>query len=263
MTSPKKGNKPIVDPDKFSVYRMKGSDKIVIRKKGGPTRKQALTSKRYVRSRENTAEFIGAGMAVRAIRFPLLHIKHLSDHNFTPTLTQICSEIKKEDKTGNRGQRSIFLSQHRHMLEGFMLHKKHPFQSIVLSAVNCTLNRETKSAVIKLPRLTPGINLQLPWKHPLYRFSMSLGLVPDTVYEDGQYNGHVEDRACIGLDTAWHMVTAPFKSQTVELKLDITHAIKDSQTLVFAIGIEMGMPGHDGKTEEVKRAGSACILAVG
>ena len=264
MTSPKKGNKAIVDPDKFSVYRMKGSDKIVIRKKGGPTRKQALKSKRYERSRENTAEFIGTGMAVRAIRFPLLHVKHLSDYNFTPALTTICSVIKKEgDKINNRGQRSILLSQQRYMLEGFVLHKKHPFQSIVLSAVNCTLNRETKSAVIKLPRLTPGINLQLPWKHPLYRFSMSLGLVPDTVYEDGQYNDHVEDRACTDFDTPWYGAKAPFKSQTVELKLDIKHAIKDSQTLVFAIGIEMGMPGPDGKTEEVKRAGSACILAVG
>jgi len=263
MATPKKGNKPIVDPDKFSVYRMKGSDKIVIRKKGGPTREQALKSKRYVRSRENTAEFTAVGTAVRAIRFALLPIKHLSDYNFTPTLTHICSEIKKEDKTGKRGQRSIFLSQHSYMLESFMLNKKHPFQSIVASPISCTFNRETKSAVIKLPRLTPDINLRLPWKHPLYRFSMSLGLVPDTVYEDGQYNDHVEDRACTEFDTAWHVVTAPFKSQTVELQLDITRAIKDSQTLVFAIGIEMGIPGPDGKTEEVKRAGSACILAVG
>jgi hypothetical protein len=263
MASSKKGNKPIVDPDKFSVYRMKGSDKIIIRKKGGPTREQALKSKRYVRTRENTEEFKGVGMAVRAIRYPLLHVKHLSDHNFTPALTSICSQIKKEDEINGRGERSVFLSQHRYMLEGFMLHKKHPFQSIVASPVHCTLNRETKSAVIKLPRLTKDINLRLPWKHPLYRFSMSLGLVPDTVYENGQFNDPAEDRADISLDTAWQLVTAPFQAQTVELKLDIKNAIKDSQTLVFAIGIEMGTPRPNGETEEVKYAGSACILAVG
>lgn len=246
-----------------SIYRMKGSDKLIIRTKGGPTREQALKSERYVRTRENTAEFTSTGMIVRAIRFSLLHVKHLSDYNFTSQLTSICSKIQKEDKTGDRGQRSIFLSQNRYMLESFTLHKQHPFQSIVPGPLSCTFNRETKSAVIKLPRLTPGINLRLPWKHPLYRFSMSMGLVPDTVYEDGQYNDHFEERDYTGFDTAWHVVTAPFQSQTVELKLDLTHTIKDSQTLVFAIGVEMGRPGPNGKTEEVKYAGSACILAVG
>ncbi|HEY0609505.1 MAG TPA: hypothetical protein VGD35_07605, partial [Chitinophaga sp.] len=167
------------------------------------------------------------------------------------------------DPAGDRGQRSVFISQHRYLLAGFRLHIKHPFTGIVSGPVNCTFNRETKSAVIKLPRLTQGINLRLPWKHPLYRFSMSLGLVPDTVYEDGQYNDHVEERAFIDLDTAWHMVTAPFQSQTMELKLDITLAIKDSQTLVFAIGIEMGTPGANGEVTGVKRCGSACILTLG
>ena len=52
-------------------------------------------------------------------------------------------------------------------------------------------------------------------------------------------------------------------AQTLELKLDLPEAIKDSQTLVFAIGIEMGAPGLYGQVEEVKYAGSACILAVG
>jgi hypothetical protein len=250
--------------DNYSVYKMKGSDKVIIRKKGGPTREQVLKSDRYIRTRENTTEFgIGVGKAVSAIRFPLLHVKHLSDYNFTPILTSICTRIQKEDKTGDRGQRSIFLSQHRYMLESFMLHKKHPFNSIVAAPVNCTLNRETKSAVIQLPWLTDGINLRLPWKQPFYRFCMSLGLVSDIVYEDGQYNDHAEDRAYFGLDTAWHVVTTPFQPQTVELKLDTPHALKDSQTLVFAIGIEMGTPGLNGTTEEVKRAGSACILAVG
>lgn len=263
MAKRKKGNKFPGDPDNFSFYKMKGSDKIIMRRKGGPTREQALKSERYVRTRENTAEFTGAVAAVRVIRYPLLHVKHLSDYNFTPMLTSICSKIQEEDKTGDRGQRSIFLSQHRYMLESFTLHKKHPFQSIVASPVTCTFNRETKSTIIKLPRLTPGINLRLPWKYPLYRFSMSLGLVPDTLYENGQYNDHAEDRDYTGLDTAWHVATDPFKSQTIELKLDMTEAITDSQTLVFAIGIEMGTPGPNGKTEGVKYAGSACILAVG
>ncbi|WP_298739796.1 hypothetical protein [uncultured Chitinophaga sp.] len=263
MATPKKVDEVIHDPSQFSVYRMKGSDKLVIRKKGGPTREQVLKSERYERTRENTTEFTGVGIAVRSIRFPLLHVKHLADFNFTSRLTNICSEILKQDKTGARGQRSILLSENRHWLESFSLNKTHAFQSIVASPVSCTINRNSKSAVIKLPRLTPGINVHLPWKQPLYRFSMSLGLVPDIVYEDGGYNDHAADRQDTGLDTEWQLAATPFPPQTVELKLNTKHAIKDSHTLVLAIGIGMGKPGANGTVEEVKRAGSAYILAVG
>lgn len=259
MASLKKG----IEFTGMSVYTMKGSDKIIIRKKGGPKRDEVLQAKSFERSRENAAEFIGANMAVSAIRFPLLAVKHLADHNFTSTLTSICKKIQLQDKTGDRGQRCVFLSQQRHMLAGFRLNKKHPFTSIVAESVHCTFNRETKSAEIQLPRLVPGINLHLPWKQPYYRFSLSLGLVSDIVYENGEYHYHVEDRAEKSLDTAWQVAANTFQPQTPELKLDKPGAIKDSQTMIFAIGIEMGTPGPNGEITAVKYGGSACILALG
>lgn len=258
-----KKNKLTVNLDAYSVYKMKGSDKIIIRRKGGPTGEQVQTSDRYVRTRENQAEFKGVGLAARAIRQPLYHVKGLSDYNFTSQLIRCCSKIKTRDKTGERGQRGVLLSQHRYMLAGFTLHSKHPFNSIVASPVNCILNREAKSAVIQLPMLTPDFNLRLPWKYPLYRFSMSLGLVSDTVYQDGQYNVPPSNYIHTPFDTAWQVATEPFQSQTIELKLQKTDAIKDSETLLFAIGIEMGINDHNGEVQEVKRAGSACILALG
>ena len=248
---------------RLTAYKIKGSNKVIIRLKGGPSREQVLKSEKFEPTRQNMMEFKGVAMAVKAIRFPLLYVKHLSDYNFTPTLISICKKIQVQDKTGERGQRGIYLSQHRYMLASFRLHKKHPFQSIVADQVSCTLNRETKSAVIQLPRLIQGINLHLPWKQPLYRFCMSLGLVPDLVYENGKYNNHAEDWADTNLDTAWHVVTEPSLSQTVELKLDTPHAIKDSETLLFAIGIEVGAPSPHGEIAEVKHFGSACILTVG
>lgn len=45
----------------LSAYRMKGSDKIILRKKGGPKKKQVLTSQKFKRTRENMAEFSHAG----------------------------------------------------------------------------------------------------------------------------------------------------------------------------------------------------------
>ena len=208
-------------------------------------------------------EFAGVQKAVDSIRSPLKDVKRLSEHNFTATLVQICKKIQIEDLVGDRGQRSILLSQHRYMLAGFRLHLKHPFQNIVTGPIGCTLNRDAKSAVIQLPRLIKGINLHLPWKQPFYRFCMSLGLVSDVVYENSDYNAYTDDLANTSLDTTWHVAAEPFQTQTIELKLDSPGTIKNSQTLLFAIGIEMGTPGLNGEIEYVKYGGAACILAVG
>jgi hypothetical protein len=248
---------------KFSAYRIKGSDKIVLRKKGGPTKKQIMTSKSFERLRENMKEFRGVGKAVRAVRAPLRYVKHLAEHNFSSGLTTVFKQIQLLDPVGARGDRSIFLSQHRYMLAGFRLHEKRPFLGIVTGPVSCTFNRETKSAVIQLPGLVKGINLHLPWKQPLYRFSMALGIVPDITYEDGEYNMHADEWADTGLDTEWHVAEERFQSRTFELKLNTQKPIKDTQTLVFAIGIEMGAPTAYGDIAEVKYAGSACILTAG
>lgn len=247
----------------LSAYRMKGSDKIILRKKGGPKKKQVLTSRKFERTRENMAEFAGAQKAVGAIRIALRHVKHLSGHDFTGMLVQVCKKIQLEDSTGDRGRRGILLSQHGYMLSGFRLHVKHPFQNIVTGPVGCILNRDTKSAVIQLPRLIKGINLHLPWKQPFYRFSMALGVVSDVVYENGDYNAFTHELADTHLNTGWHVATEPFQTQTLELKLDTPGTIKESQTLLFAIGIETGAPGINGEIINVKYAGSSCILAVG
>jgi len=247
----------------LSAYKMKGSDKIILRKKGGPKRNQLMNSKNFERVRENMSEFSGVGKTVKAIRYSLTNVKRLAEHNFTCSLTSICKKIQKLDEAGVNGRRGILLSQHRYMLAGFRLNKRYPLVSIVTGPIDCTLNRETKSAVIELPQLIQGVNLNLPWKQPLYRFSMSLGIVPDVVYEGEGYNDRMEEWADVKLDTGWQVHTEPSQAQTLELKLNLPTPLKDSQTLVFAIGIEMGAPGLHGQIDEVKYAGSACILAVG
>lgn len=247
----------------FSAYRMKGSDKIIIRKKGGPSRKQVLKSKKFVRLRENMGEFRAVGKTANAIRSPLRHVWHLADYNFSSELSKLCKKIQLLDPIGDRGDRSIFLSQHGYMLAGFRLNLKHPFLGIVSGPVSCIFNRETKSALIQLPGLVKDFNLHLPWKQPLYRFTMALGLVPDVTLEKGEYNVHEDEWADTVLNTQWHVADETFRPQTHELKLDILGPLKDTQTLLFAIGIEMGVPTPYGNIEEVKYAGSACILAVG
>lgn len=247
---------------KMTAYRMHGSDKIVVRKKGGPTKKQIKTSPKFKLTRLNNSEFSGAIQAANSIRFTMmLPILRLADYNFTPRLNGLCSRMQKEEKINPRGQRGVHVSQHRELLKGFPLTRKNPFVNVVSNPLDTVINRGEKTAVVQLPRLIKGINLVLPWRHPLYRFIFSLGVAEDIMYEgDGYYKPDRLNMATA--DTEWHMNGASFLPQTIKLKLDMQEALKETHTMILSAGIEMGQPDANGEIQSVRYAGSACILAV-
>lgn len=247
---------------KMTAYRMRGSDKIVVRRKGGPTKKQIRTSPKFKHTRLNNSEFSGAAQAAKSIRYTMMvPIHKLADHNFTPRLTGIFRSIQKQEEINSKGRRGVLLSGHRKLLEGFLLTRKNPFPNVVSNPLDTVIDRETKTAVIQLPRLIKGINLMLPWRHPLYRFVFSLGVAEDIIY-DGNGYFQPERRDMATAATEWHLNGASFLPQTVELKLDMPGALSETQSLVLTVGIEMGQPDVNGEIQSVRYAGSACILAV-
>lgn len=248
---------------KVTAYRMRGSDKIILRAKGGPTKRQIQTSPNFEHTRLNNAEFCGAVTAAKAIRSTIVFpIQDLADHNFSPKFVGICRKIQLLDKEKENGRRGVCLSAHRDLLAGFRLNKKDPFMNVVLNPLRPVLDRETKTAVIQLPRLTKRMNLDLRWKLPLYRFQFSLGIMEDIVHDGNGYNESVRFPIAT-TETEWHKSETDFSPQRVELKLNIPEVLRETQTMILSIGIEMGRYDGRGEIERVGHTGSACILALG
>lgn len=248
---------------KLTAYRMRGSDKIILRTKGGPTKSQIRNSPNFEQTRLNNREFSGAVEAVKGIRSTMTPpIQKLADYNFTPKLMGICRKIQVQDMGKPKGQRGVQLSAHRGLLAGFRLTRKNPFVNVVSNPLNTFLNREEKKAIVQLPRLIKGINFMPPWKVPLFRFLFSLGIAENIVHDGNGYN-ECAHLPIASADTEWHENGASFLPQIVELKLDIPEALRETQTMVLFIGIEMGQPDANGEIRAVQYAGSACILAVG
>lgn len=248
---------------KFTAYRMSGSDKIILRTKGGPTKSQIRNSPNFEQTRLNNVEFSGAVKAVKGIKSTMIPpIQRLADHNFTPKLTGMCRKIQVQDKEKVKGQRGVHLSAHRELLAGFRLTKKNPFVNLVSQPLKASLDREEKKAIVQLPRLIKSINFMLPWKLPLFRFLFSLGIVEDIVHDGNGYN-ECDHLPVANADTEWHENGVTFLPQTVELKLDMPEALRETQTMILFIGIEMGHPDASGEIRGAQYAGSAYILAVG
>ncbi len=248
----------------LSAYKMKGSDKIILRTKGGPTKNQIQKSPRFERTRLNNTEFAGAIKAMQNIRFALAQVSWLADYNFTPQLTGLCKSVQHLDPVNRRGERNVVLSRHHDLLEGFRLNRKHPLNSIITTPIGGSIDRATKTAVIKMPRLINGVNMILPWKFPVYRFIITLGTATDVVYDKktGKYDmpGGVINDDRNSLHTAWYISGQPFIPHSFELQLQSAAALRDEQVMILSIGIQMGAPDDRGEISAVTYAGSASIL---
>lgn len=186
-------------------------------------------------------EFTGLAKAVSGIRMALISVRHLSADNFTPRLTSLCRNIQQQDKTSPLGERGVFLSTDGHLLEGFRLNKENTLADVLTSPLQYSIDRETKRAVLQFPKLAPGINIHLPWKQPAFRFIIGLGTAIDISYQQGRYNTpDLSQCPFVRLNTGWYTAGSPVDAQSLEVQLGIPGPLADFQTLVLAVGIEMG-----------------------
>lgn len=248
----------------MSYYRMKGTDKIVVRKKGGASKEQIKTSPSFARTRENNAEFSGCANTVRSIRHALFPLNKLADYNFTPTLTTLAKNIQLLDKVNERGKRAVNFSQYRYLLEGFQLNKEFIFDAVVKYPLKGSIERETGSATVNIPHLHPQLNLDFPWKAPLYRFVIGFGVFTDSSFKEltGFKDKVILPRAET-VYTDWQPVQQAFEAQSFTLQLFSLHGIDDTKSMILSIGIQMGTPITNAFIQEVKYASCAKILTVG
>ena len=247
----------------FSLYKPKGSDKTIARTRGGADKKKILKSPKFALTRLNNSEFGTAAQGACEIRRAMIQLKHLADYNFTPPLNALCRSIMKMDGEHPLGERWMYFSLHRHLLDGFNINKRYPFNNLVKPPVFCTVNRDTCSAIVQLPDLLPGINLSLPWQYPMYRLVLTMGTICDGL---GYARHEVADKPFLisqPATTSWRIAAQSYKGETIQLQADIPQSLRDYETLVVSIGIEMGTLISDAVIERVKYAGSGKILMAG
>jgi hypothetical protein len=246
----------------FSFYKRKDSDKVILRTKGGATRKQIEKSPKFALTRLNNDEFGDAAKGGCAIRLAIFHIRHLADYNFTPPMNALCRSIMKMDTEKALGTRRLKFSQYRHLLDGFNLNKRYPFNNVVKPPIYCTIDRTTSSATVQLPELTPGINMSLPWQYPMYRIIVSIGILHDGG-ADRDYAASAPLLINQPVTTGWRLAAQAYKGETIVLQPETLKKMRDDDTLVVSIGIEMGTLISDAVIERVKYAGSGKILITG
>jgi hypothetical protein len=246
------------------AYKQRSTGKTIIQRKGGPSKEQIKHSPRFERTRENIREFSACSKAATGLKQCLHLLAGITDFNLTSALTSRCKEVQRRDEQGARGERNVYLSQHRHLLNGFNLHSLVLFDGVV-KHLSFGADRKSAAAVVTIPELVPGCNLALAWKAPYYRLVISLGIVADVVKGKHGYQPQGMERFSEALqyyDSGWQSAVLPFAGETVKLQLSTGKALQKAHTLVLAIGIEPGWPDAVAGVLPRKHAGAGKILAV-
>ncbi|MDP4264443.1 MAG: hypothetical protein Q8941_18080 [Bacteroidota bacterium] len=250
--------------DNLSFYKMRGSDKIVIRKKGGPRREQVKSSPSFDIPRRNNAEFGGRSQGGKWVISMLWPQKALADYNIIGPLNSLIKPIQELDKESEFGQRNICFTKNPGLLQGFSLNKRNPFDSITRNPVSWSVSRDSLSASLEIPAMLPGINFYVPGKYPMYRFVAALGIVPDLFYTSNGYKpaGDYHELRPDIQTTSWYPVMNGSPATILEMKM--TQAPPDTSfSLLLSVGISFGTMGEAGTVNQLKHTGAAKILAMG
>jgi hypothetical protein len=150
------------------------------------------------------------------------------------------------------------------VLEGFSLNRRYPFDSIIRNPLRYTLDKQTREASIDIPALVPGINFHVPGRYPLFSLIISPVIIPDLHYGPVGYqpanNKYVRAESDTKI-TEWYPVLNGSPETSLQMKIRFTPP-DEFFILMLTVGIRFGTIGADGNVQQLKRAGSAKILAV-
>lgn len=245
----------------LSIYKRKDMDGIFVRTPGGASKEKVKTAKSFDRTRENNLEWTGCGKAAGRIRWAVMYVRHLADHNITSEFSRICKMIQSQDTENERGQRSIQFSKHRELFEGFRITQKNPFDGVVRHPLKYEIDKQNGSAWVQLPNLVPEVNLFIPWQYPFFRFVISLQAITDLHYNYPELS-KINTNEAPAVYTPWQLTENSYTGELITLQLPEGPQPDDSWTFILSVGLEMGMPVSNTITNTMKDVGCAKILTL-
>jgi hypothetical protein len=253
-----------------TFYTRVGSDKVIMRTKGGPSKQRMAKGAEFEKVRQHQQEWAACVIFARAVREAVGENYRLCDFNLSPVWTGIGKNLMKMDQVNKQGERQLYLSSYRQALEGFSFNRNYPLNSVLRVLPVCNIRRETLEATVTFPRINTATDILNVQRLPYFRLIVCLGTVSDIVYNpqnlfynfepvvevmQGVYINHVTD---------WFSADNMLKEQTITLQMneELREFVTENVCVLLSIGIEFGKVGFGGEITEVKHAGSAKIVAV-
>lgn len=251
-----------------TFYKMRGSDKVIMRRKGGPTKKQMEKSPSFEKVRKLQKEFGGCAKFGSLARSSFGGLHLMADYNLSAVLNGMGKFIMKLDLETEVGKRGILLSDNKKVLEDFNFNRKYPFNTILRVLPNVIVDRENLNAVVTITRINPKIEVYNKFRYPVFRIIAAIGCISDMVYNQNykKYEPVVDNlrNANNRINGEWYSIKSIVPEQTFTLQIPESRKteITGNVTLVISIAIQFGEVELNGLPVETKYGGYGKVLNV-
>lgn len=247
----------------LSAYTMRGHDKVILRTKGGATKRQIQTKAAFESTRNLNNEWKVVVKAAGLIRRGLNGLKPLAGYNISGPLNALVKKIQVLDLVNPKGKRSILFSHHPDFISSFNYNKQNMFDTLIRQPLSTNIDKSSGVADIEIPLLQPSVNFFPHPRYAYFRIVLSMTAISDyTCNETNSNYGAV--RSAIPtykpIFSEWAPSNIPQPSTSFHYTPANTFLPGPDMILVLGAGIQYGMPGADGSIQPVPYVGAARIL---
>ncbi len=253
----------------LSFYTVRGSDKVIMRTKGGASKEKIKTSPKFEGLRKQQKEWSGCAKFGSITRYAFGGLYRLADYNLTPVLNGIGKNLMKLDTESETGRRPLRLSTYPQALEGFNFNRNYPFNTVLRIAPIAELDRAKLSVSVRVPRINTDTDLYNLQRLPFFRLIVAIGTVSDIEYNEKVNDYEPQVRALHGLSEVltgeWYPTQTIIPAQLMAVRFtdEEINVLTDKVTVLVSMAVEFGNIGFTGQPQEVKYAGCGKVLTVG
>jgi hypothetical protein len=247
----------------LSAYTMRGHDKVILRTKGGATKRQIQTLDTFESTRNLNNEWKAVVKTAGLIYRGLNGLKPLAGYNVSGPLNALVKKIQVMDTVNPKGKRSILFSQHLDFISSFNYNKQNMFDSLIRQPLSVQIDKTTGTADIEIPPLQPNVNFFPHPRYAYFRIVLSMTSINDYIYHE-TINRYTTVGGGIPtykpIFSEWAPSNNPQTSSNFHYTPANTLLPGPGMILILGAGIQYGMPGADGSIQPVPYVGAARIL---
>lgn len=171
-------------PKGYRAYKLKGIEKTIISKKGGPTIEQIKTSDSYKPLRDNQKEFGVASIMAKTLRGSLSNgMTEICGSYVSGRLTAQFRNLAKYEE-GITGTRPLYVSKHGHHLSGFEFNTTAHYEDIFGAKYFIKPGSERGQVIIHFPGFIPDDTFVKPDDATNFKIGARLVAMSDYRYDD-------------------------------------------------------------------------------
>ncbi|MEM9897194.1 MAG: hypothetical protein AAF789_12575 [Bacteroidota bacterium] len=173
-------------PKGYRKYNLKGVDRPIVAKKGGPTAKQIKTKASYKELRKNQKEFGIASMMAKTLRQSLSSgMSEICETYVSGKLTAKFRNLAKMEE-GETGTRPLFLSKHGHLLNGFEFNSSAPYEEIFGAKYFVKPGSQRGQVILHFPAFIPMKTFKSPKGASNFKINARLIALSDYSYDQSE-----------------------------------------------------------------------------